>query len=313
MLGRGLESLIPDKSQESNNTPTPKPQPKPPVNSESSVYQIEVNKIKPNPHQPRKDFNEESLNELAASIRELGVIQPLIVSKVETETDLGTQVEYQLIAGERRLKASKIAGLERVPAIVRRIIDEKDKLEIAIVENVQRSDLNPIESARSYAKLQEEFGLTQREVAARVGKSRETISNILRLLNLPSYIQDAIIAKKISDSQGRLLLAVSDSQQQQNLFNEITRNNLSVRELKNRIGNLRRSTSNNAQSSSSVQNPEFAIFEERLQEVLGTKVSLQKTTDGGKIMISFFSPEEFQSIVNQILSSSNESDDRKLI
>jgi len=313
MLGRGLESLIPDKSQESNNTPTPKPQPKPPVNSESSVYQIEVNKIKPNPHQPRKDFNEESLNELAASIRELGVIQPLIVSKVETETDLGTQVEYQLIAGERRLKASKIAGLERVPAIVRRIIDEKDKLEIAIVENVQRSDLNPIESARSYAKLQEEFGLTQREVAARVGKSRETISNILRLLNLPSYIQDAIIAKKISDSQGRLLLAVSDSQQQQNLFNEITRNNLSVRELKNRIGNLRRSTSNNAQSSSSVQNPEFAIFEERLQEVLGTKVSLQKTTDGGKIMISFFSPEEFQSIINQILSSSNESDDRKLI
>jgi ParB family chromosome partitioning protein len=313
MLGRGLESLIPDKSQESNNTPTPKPQPKPPVNSESSVYQIEVNKIKPNPHQPRKDFNEESLNELAASIRELGVIQPLIVSKVETETDLGTQVEYQLIAGERRLKASKIAGLERVPAIVRRIIDEKDKLEIAIVENVQRSDLNPIESARSYAKLQEEFGLTQREVAARVGKSRETISNILRLLNLPSYIQDAISAKKISDSQGRLLLAVSDSQQQQNLFNEITRNNLSVRELKNRIGNLRRSTSNNAQSSSSVQNPEFAIFEERLQEVLGTKVSLQKTTDGGKIMISFFSPEEFQSIINQILSSSNESDDRKLI
>ena len=313
MLGRGLESLIPDKSQESNNTPTPKSQPKPPVNSESSVYQIEVNKIKPNPHQPRKDFNEESLNELAASIRELGVIQPLIVSKVETETDLGTQVEYQLIAGERRLKASKIAGLERVPAIVRRIIDEKDKLEIAIVENVQRSDLNPIESARSYAKLQEEFGLTQREVAARVGKSRETISNILRLLNLPSYIQDAISAKKISDSQGRLLLAVSDSQQQQNLFNEITRNNLSVRELKNRIGNLRRSTGNNAQSSSSVQNPEFAIFEERLQEVLGTKVSLQKTTDGGKIMISFFSPEEFQSIINQILSSSNESDDRKLI
>ena len=313
MLGRGLESLIPDKSQESNNTPTPKPQPKPPVNSESSVYQIEVNKIKPNPHQPRKDFNEESLNELAASIRELGVIQPLIVSKVETETDLGTQVEYQLIAGERRLKASKIAGLERVPAIVRRIIDEKDKLEIAIVENVQRSDLNPIESARSYAKLQEEFGLTQREVAARVGKSRETISNILRLLNLPSYIQDAISAKKISDSQGRLLLAVSDSQQQQNLFNEITRNNLSVRELKNRIGNLKRSASNNREGSSAIQNPEFAIFEERLQEVLGTKVSLQKTTDGGKIMISFFSPEEFQSIINQILSSSNESDDRKLI
>ena len=208
---------------------------------------------------------------------------------------------------------NEIAGLERVPAIVRRITDEKDKLEIAIVENVQRSDLNPIEAARSYAKLQEEFGLTQREVATRVGKSRETISNILRLLNLPSYIQDAIAKKQISDSQGRLLLAVSNSQQQQNLFNQITRNNLSVRELKNRIGNLKRSASNNREGSSAIQNPEFAIFEERLQEVLGTKVSLQKTTDGGKIMISFFSPEEFQSIINKILSPSNEPDDSQLI
>ncbi|HCX45047.1 TPA: chromosome partitioning protein ParB [Patescibacteria group bacterium] len=313
MLGRGLESLIPDKSQESNSSPTPKPQSKPQVNSETSVFHIEVNKIKPNPHQPRKNFDEESLNELAASIRELGVIQPLIVSKVEIETELGTQIEYQLIAGERRLKASKIAGLERVPAIVRRIADEKDKLELAIVENVQRSDLNPIEAARSYAKLQEEFGLTQREVAARVGKSRETISNVLRLLNLPSYIQDAVSEKKISDSQGRLLLAVNDSQQQQNLFNEIIRNNLSVRELKNRIGNIRKPAAENKPDSLSSQNPEFTIFEERLQEVLGTKVSLQKTTDGGKIMISFFSPEEFQSIINKILSSPNEPDDRQLI
>jgi len=313
MLGRGLESLIPDKSQESNSSPTPKPQSKPQVNSETSVFHIEVNKIKPNPHQPRKNFDEESLNELAASIRELGVIQPLIVSKVEIETELGTQIEYQLVAGERRLKASKIAGLERVPAIVRRIADEKDKLELAIVENVQRSDLNPIEAARSYAKLQEEFGLTQREVAARVGKSRETISNVLRLLNLPSYIQDAVSEKKISDSQGRLLLAVNDSQQQQNLFNEIIRNNLSVRELKNRIGNIRKPAAENKPDSLSSQNPEFTIFEERLQEVLGTKVSLQKTTDGGKIMISFFSPEEFQSIINKILSSPNEPDDRQLI
>jgi len=313
MLGRGLESLIPDKSQESNSSPTPKPQSKPQVNSETSVFHIEVNKIKPNPHQPRKNFDEESLNELAASIRELGVIQPLIVSKVEIETELGTQIEYQLVAGERRLKASKIAGLERVPAIVRRIADEKDKLELAIVENVQRSDLNPIEAARSYAKLQEEFGLTQREVAARVGKSRETISNVLRLLNLPSYIQDAVSEKKISDSQGRLLLAVNDSQQQQNLFNEIIRNNLSVRELKNRIGNIRKPAAENKPDSLSSQNPEFTIFEERLQEVLGTKVSLQKTTDGGKIMISFFSPDEFQSIINKILSSPNEPDDRQLI
>jgi len=315
MLGRGLESLIPNKQPEGKEPPLAPPYkgeearretcqsvPKPPPQKEA-IFHIEVDKIKPNPHQPRRSFDEDRLNELAASIREMGIIQPLIVLKVQTDTATGTDVQYQLIAGERRWRASKIAGLERVPAIIRRIGQEKEKLEMAIVENVQRTDLNPIEAARSYAKLQEAFGLTQREVASRVGKSRETISNVLRLLNLPSYIQEAISEGKISDSQGRLLLAVSDASHQNRLFEELTRNNMSVRELRSRVDQFKRPKDNQSIASSPKStgpDPEFTSIEERLQELLGTKVSLQKTTDGGKIVISFFSPEEFKEIIKKL-------------
>lgn len=317
MLGRGLESLIPNKN---NNQSNPPPAQVPPSNwikplesqvSEfvspsrgESIFQIEVEKIKPNPYQPRKIFNQEQLNELSASIREVGIIQPLIVSKVERETSTGTSVEYQLIAGERRLEAAKIAGLERVPAIIRKIGQEKDKLELAIIENIQRADLNPLEAARSYAKLQEEFGLTQREVAARIGKSRETIANVLRLLNLPSYIQDAIASSQISDSQGRLLLAVDDSGQQKRLFDEIIRNNLSVRELRNRVEQMRRSESQPAPAKTAGifgKDPEITFLESQLEEVLGTKVTLQKTSDGGKITINFFSDEELKEIIRKLI------------
>lgn len=296
MLGRGLESLIPNKNTQESSSPNPP--------GGEAIFQIEINKIKPNPHQPRKEFNENALNELAASIREMGIIQPLIVSKVTKETDSGAQVEYQIIAGERRLLAAKKVGLERVPAIVRAISQEKEKLEIAIVENVQRVDLNPLESARSYAKLQEKFNLTQREVATRVGKSRETISNVLRLLNLPSYIQEAIGRSQISDSQGRLLLAVSDIVQQKNLFEEIIRNNLTVRELKVRVARIRKP--NVPPAMPKAVNPELNIIEERLQEVLGTKVSLQNDSNGGKITISFFSPEEFQEIIKKLIPDNNQ-------
>lgn len=342
MLGRGLESLIPNKGNNkeeeirTSDVPTRTPDVQTPRNDDSSsviakppamaeaipykaipkdkgesVFQIEADKIQPNPHQPRRVFDEDKLNELAASIRELGIIQPLIVLKIEKEIPGGTEVGYQLIAGERRLRAAKIAGLERVPAIVRRVGQEKEKLEMAIVENVQRADLNPIEAARSYAKLQEEFGLTQREVASRVGKSRETVSNVLRLLNLPSQIQEAIGEGKISDSQGRLLLAISDVSQQNNLFNEIIRNNLTVRELRSKVERLKRTENDQpailASASTSVsQDSEIVFMEEKLQELFGTKVSLQKTTDGGKIIISFFSPEEFQEIIKKIMPVGNQ-------
>lgn len=342
MLGRGLESLIPNKddekekneettllrgshlatdsaisrnnmSSESSRTSIPPRSEVIPRNKNDndnkgeSVFQIEVDKIKPNPHQPRRFFDEEKLTELSSSIREMGVIQPLIVLKIHKDTNSGTDVEYQIVAGERRWRAAKMAGLERVPAVVRRVGQDKEKLEIALVENIQRTDLNPIEAARSYAKLQEEFGLTQREVAKRVGKSRETVSNVLRLLNLPTHIQDAVSQGKISDSQGRLLLAINDANQQNGLFEDLLRNNMSVRELRQRVDRIKnpkknQSTDNHSQEDKKKTfDPELVSIEERLQELLGTKVSLQRGKTGGKIVINFFSPEEFKGIVKRLM------------
>jgi ParB/RepB/Spo0J family partition protein len=183
-----------------------------------SIFHIEVEKIKPNPYQPRRSFNREDLAELAQSIREFGIIQPLVVTKIEKETPSGTEVEYQLIAGERRLMAAKLIGLRAVPTIVKRFDFHQAKLEVALVENIQRSNLNPIEAARAYARLQDEFNLTQREIAAKIGKSRETVANTVRLLSLPSSAQEALSAGRINESQARVLLASSDPVKQNELF-----------------------------------------------------------------------------------------------
>src|SRR3989344_626061 len=174
------------------------------------VFLIEADKIKPNPHQPRRDFEEQPLKELASSIREFGVLQPIVVTKFEQDTDSGTAVWYELIAGERRLLASKMAGLERIPAIVRKIQTDKERLEMATIEKWQRADLSPIEEARAYAKLQDKFGLTQREISSRIGKSREVVANSVRLLNLPNNIQESVSKGEISGSQARLLLGIAD-------------------------------------------------------------------------------------------------------
>ena len=202
------------------------------------------------------------LKELAASIQEFGILQPLLVSKIEEETENGTKVSYQLIAGERRFKAAKILGLERVPVIVKKIEFEADRLEIAITENLQRAELNPVEAARAFAKLQDEFGLTQREIAQRLGKSREAIANTLRLLNLPSNIQDALTQNKINESQARALLAISDLNQRQMLFQELINNNLSVRDLKEKIKTKKLPASPRTRKK---------LLENQLQEALGTK------------------------------------------
>ena len=298
MLGKGLESLIPNKNNNEENRSGHQDLSADKRGVEA-VFQIEVDKIKPNPHQPRKFFDETSLQELASSIREMGIIQPLIISKIETATDSGTDVSYQLVAGERRLKAAKIIGLERVPAIVRIIPQEKEKLEMAIVENVQRADLNPIESARSCAKLQEEFGLTQREIAARLGKSRETISNLMRLLNLPTQIQEAIANNKLSESQGRLLLTLNDQIQQQKLFDEIVNNNISVRDLRSKISRLNNSGSNIAATPVSSIDPQLSFWADKLQERLGTKITFQKNGSNGKLIINFYSDEELRAIIEK--------------
>ena len=300
-LGKGLESLIPPQNnkaaQTSGNENAPIARDKK-IFASDAIFHIEIDKISPNPYQPRKDFDEESLKELAASIRELGIIQPLIVSKIEKETSTGATVEYQLIAGERRLKAAKIAGLERVPVIVKRINQAAERIEMAIVENIQREDLNPVETARAYARLSDEFGLTQREIAVKLGKSRETIANTLRLLNLPTEIQDSVAEGKINESQARLLLAINDLSKQKDIFHDILKNNLSVRELKNRI---RKTVEHPLENDVEKQiDPEVHHFQERLEELLGAPVKIEKNKEGGKIIVSFFSSEEIKGIIGKI-------------
>ena len=268
-----------------------------------SIFHIEVDKIKPNPYQPRKDFDEELLKELASSIREFGIIQPLVVSKIEKEVETGTEVEYQLIAGERRLMASKIAGLERVPVIIRRIDRKADQMEIAIVENLQRANLSPIETARAYARLSDEFNLTQREIAVRIGKSRETIANTLRLLNLPTEIQEAIGKNQISESQGRLLLTIDDPIQQIAFFRDLLNNNLTVRELRRRIHQTnQQSITDNQQQK--IADPEIIDFQEQLTDLLGApvKIVLRQAQDKkeGEVVISFYSPEEIKGIIDKL-------------
>ncbi len=271
------------------------------------IFLIEVEKIKPNPFQPRRNFDEEGLKELASSIREFGLLQPIVVTKIEKETETGTVVEYQLIAGERRLMASKLVGLERIPAIIRSVDLDKERLELAIVENIQRIDLNPIEAARAYAKLQDQFSLTQREIAARIGKSREVIANTIRLLSLPNQMQEAVGKGLMSESQARLLLMIPNIKEQESLFNEILTNNLSVRELKARIGVMKASKDERDVSTqlSLHDDPELMSAERELEEILGAKVKVEKSGSSGKITITFYSPEELHGIVNKFTEKNN--------
>ena len=266
------------------------------------VFLIETGHITANPDQPRREFNEDELRELAASIREFGILQPIIVSKIEKETPTGTEVEYQLIAGERRWRAAKLLGLERVPAIIKSLRLDRERLELAIIENVQRANLNPIESARAFARLQDQFKLTQREIAARLGKSRESIANTVRLLQLPTQIQDAVSKGQVSESQGRLLLSVVDLSHQHNLFEDLLRNNLSVRELKHRIQKTKPAMETIA-APAPIADPVTEQLQKELEEALGAKVSVERSGETGKLIITFYSPEELQGIVEKLKAS----------
>lgn len=272
-----------------------------------AVYLIEVEKIKPNPYQPRKRFDEESLKELADSIREYGILQPLIVSRVEKETPFGRGVEYQLIAGERRLRAAQMLGLERVPAIIRPSFEERQKLEAAIIENIQRADLNPLESARGFAKLAEEFGLSQREIAERIGKSRAFVANALRLLELPSEAQRALEEGKITESHARLLLTIANPEKQRALLGEILSRKLTVREteiLTRRILEIPLGVFSEQKQEVQVSDLGDALekeIERKLEAIFGTKVEVKKRGNKGKITINFFSDEELEEILKKLV------------
>ena len=271
------------------------------------IFQIEIEKIKPNPYQPRRDFEEASLKELAESIREYGILQPLIVTKKEKETEFGTEVEYQLVAGERRFLAAKILGLNTLPAIVKTETPEKAKLEMAIIENLQRENLNPIEAARAFAKLQDEFGMTQREIANRIGKSRETVANAVRLLSLSGEVQKALGERKISEGHARVILTVDNFIKQQEILVQIINNNLSVRETE-RLARGEVITSRSRLSQAALVDPDLQYLKNQLEEALGVKVKLIQYGDRGRITINFFSPEEFQGIIQKLLGSKESND-----
>jgi len=260
------------------------------------IFHIEVTKVKSNPQQPRRNFSEEGIKELAASIREFGLLQPIVVTKIVREVPTGTEVEYQLIAGERRLMAARFLGWERIPAIIRNVDLERERLELAVIENIQREDLNPLEIARAMARLQDEFRLTQREIALRLGKSRETVANTMRLLDLPTHIQEAIEKKQITESHGRLLLSVDEPQLQKKLFDEIVGNRITTRELKDKVKFLH----DDKKKTKEELPPELKMVQEELAARLGAPVLIRRDGESGKITINFYSQEELQNIMNRL-------------
>ena len=292
-LGRGLSSLIPSKKiskpDEKTNYFGGSPAGSAPVavSDNKGIQEIDIIRVTPNPHQPRINFDEEKLQELSASIKEHGIIQPLVVTKNGNG--------YEIIAGERRLQAAKLAGLKTVPAVVREA-SEQQKLELAIIENIQRHDLNPIEEARSYLKLADEFELNQDEIAKRVGKSRSAIANKERLLNLPVEIQKALIENKITEGHAKAILALSNPEKQRALFEMILKNSLTVRQTESRTREVSVKTHKRLISI----DPETKRIEDMLTGALGTKVKLSKTGAGGKIIIDYYSKEELNNILDKI-------------
>lgn len=302
-LGKGLESLIPKTTPAMPTVRQTRPEAAALNNApktKESIFLIEVDRIKENPYQPRRDFNKEDLESLSDSIREHGILQPITITKSEEETTSGIKVSYELVSGERRLKAAKMAGLNFVPAMIRPKTEEKQKLELALIENIQRADLNAIEKARGYERLSKEFGLAQREVAERVGQSRETVANALRLLNLPVEIQKAIESGKITEGHGRAILAAESDLERLAMFNEILSKNLSVRAAES-LGRQVKGISKRIKEN--VLDAESKELESQLEEFFGTRVKLAKSGNRGRILIEFYSPEELNAILDKILKS----------
>lgn len=313
-LGRGLESLIPPRDETPADQPAvtepatadpPKPAAPsaPPRSTErpASIFWIDVNKIEPNPQQPRRVFDIDELAALTASVREYGVLQPLVVTKREIERPGGFDVRYELIAGERRWRAAKLAGMRDVPVIIRTAeTSERAKLELALIENVQREDLNPMERAQAFSRLVAEFGLMQKDVAERIGKSREVVANALRLLRLPSDMQEAILASAISESHARVLLTLEhDAAAQRKLFDDIRAAGLSVRDA-DVAARATGAVPVRSRRGRPILDPDTRALQRRLEEAFGTKVKLSKRGDHGRIIVEFFSDEELRGILERI-------------
>ena len=273
----------------------------------NSVYNIEIEKIDPNPDQPRKHFSEESLGDLAESIRRYGVMQPITVSRRESETPEGLTTRYEIIAGERRWRASIQAGMSTIPAIIHDGPESaQDKFELSILENLQREDLNPVDKARSFARLADEFGMKHAEIADRLGKSREYVTNAMRLLVLPSRILDALGTGEINEGHTRPLLMLKDSPDElQVLFQEIITKGLTVREAETVARTLSGQVKKTPRypSASVALDPEMQALQSHLSGALGTQVSIDAKEKGGQLTIDFFSREDLKKIVDLISAS----------
>jgi ParB family chromosome partitioning protein len=282
-LGKGLDALIPGDIG--------------PIRDEGGVMEVSIDKITPNPRQPRTDFDPSQLSELAESIAEHGVLQPLLV------TPSSSTEGFQLIIGERRLQAAKQAGLDTVPVIVRDVSEEQ-QLVLALIENLQRTDLNPLEAAEGYNQLIEEFNLSHETIASQVGKSRAAITNTLRLLKLSNPIKQALREGKISEGHARAILGLSKEQAQSAALQTILKEDLNVRqteELVRRLsGERRRSRSRSKKSA------ELSDIEEKLRQALGTRVTLSSSARGGRIVIHYYSDEELNTLVERFLEGNQE-------
>ncbi len=277
-----------------------------------SIFWIEVDKIKPNPYQPRKEFDEVALKALSESVRQYGVLQALVVTRKEfVKEDGGLGVEYELIAGERRLRASKLAGLVQVPVLIRAGHDtDLMKLELAIIENIQREDLNPVDRARAFEQLIKEFGFKHSTIAEKVGKSREYVSNTMRILLLPEYMINALSERKMSEGHTRPLLMLTDRPQEQDtLFKEIIFKKLNVREAEMIA---RKIAVERARKKERVIDPEIIEIEEKLRESLGTRVSIEKSDVGGRLHIDFFSDEDLKGLLALLNSNQQKSGNEML-
>ncbi|MDD4899660.1 MAG: ParB/RepB/Spo0J family partition protein [Candidatus Omnitrophica bacterium] len=273
-LGKGISALIPEREAEHKN----------------EIINVQSEQIKPNPFQPREDFDNSSIEELAQSIKEKGVIQPLIVRR---RGDY-----YELIAGERRLRACNLLNIKEIPIIVREA-EDRDALELALIENVQRENLNPIEEAHAFQHLIDKFQVTQEKISEVLGISRVSVTNTLRLLKLPHEIQQEMKKGRISFAHGRALLEIEDANQQRRLAQEIISKELSVRELENLV-KVHRPKNSKRKIGPSIREPFVAVLEDELQQALATKVRISKRKKRGHILIEFYSQEDLERIANSI-------------
>lgn len=277
-LGKGLDALIPGGDFQADTT--------------SGVRQIAIKDIAPNPSQPRSTFNQDGLEELAKSIQEHGILQPLILTRD------GSGNHYSLIAGERRLRAAEIAGLEFVPAIVRDA-SELERLEIALIENIQRENLSPVEAALAYQKLNDHFGLSHEEISASVGKSRTAVTNTLRLLNLPEAILISLQEGIISEGHARALLGLSGEKQQLAVAETVVKNGMNVRQTEDLVRKFSGEKAKNLPAEPRIS-ADVKDLENELRTILGTKVTLKHSDQGGTVTIHYYSQEELESLIDRI-------------